>query len=378
MNSDPHDSAAWRTFGMLDADESAIFDSAMRADPALRDAYLEMDRLSAAIAAATATPIEPKPGQLERLQNRLGLHGSKRAYLWLGISGWAAAAVLALLLVLESTGTQHHPAGDTASDATNKAAAPSSPTTPVDNIAPHNKNAAETPGQTTDPHDPALVAAPSDPDKPMDNTQLAKIENQRLITEIQVLRETLEKIQHRDRVLFKAMPGMALPIVMTMRPPGLNSEDSASIAKNDEPAAITAMLGDALNAMNSLATGEPSPGTAVIRASNPTSPTLTHPSAVPIYDAARDSGTLVVSNLPPAETGLVYNLWVSGDPEGQPTFVGSLPQRSAAGGDSFDFSLGSTSILPTGFLLTKDPQGTPASPSISNTVLEGPPTTPPD
>jgi len=102
----------------------------------------------------------------------------------------------------------------------------------------------------------------------------------------------------------------------------------------------------------------------------------THPSAVPIYDAARDSGTLVVSNLPPAEAGAVYNLWVTGDSGGQPSYVGSLPQRSASGGDSFDFSLGSTSVLPTGFLLTKDPAGTPATPSQANTVLEGPPTTP--
>ena len=71
MNSDPYDSAAWRTFGMLDADEPAIFDQAMHHDPVLRDAYLEMDRLSAAIAASAAAPIEPRTGQLERLQNRL-------------------------------------------------------------------------------------------------------------------------------------------------------------------------------------------------------------------------------------------------------------------------------------------------------------------
>ena len=100
MNSDPFDSAAWRTFDMLDADESAIFDEAMRHDPVLRSAYLEMDRLSAAIAASTALPIEPKAGQLDRLQARLGLGPSKSAQFWLTISGWAAAAVLAILLTL--------------------------------------------------------------------------------------------------------------------------------------------------------------------------------------------------------------------------------------------------------------------------------------
>ena len=78
MNSDPYDSAAWRTFGMLDPDESAIFDEAMRHDPLLRSAYREMDRISAAIAAATTPPLDPKPGQLERLQYRLSLNRPKR------------------------------------------------------------------------------------------------------------------------------------------------------------------------------------------------------------------------------------------------------------------------------------------------------------
>ena len=100
MNSDPYDSAAWKTFGMLDADESAAFDDAMRSDPALRKYALEMDRLSAAIAACTTAPVEPEAGLLERVQDRLRHRPSRTAGIWLAVTGWAAAIALALVLVL--------------------------------------------------------------------------------------------------------------------------------------------------------------------------------------------------------------------------------------------------------------------------------------
>ncbi|RPJ32941.1 MAG: hypothetical protein EHM17_11960, partial [Verrucomicrobiaceae bacterium] len=96
------------------------------------------------------------------------------------------------------------------------------------------------------------------------------------------------------------------------------------------------------------------------------------PTAVPIYDAARDAGTLVVSNLPPAGEGQVYNLWVITTIGARPVYIGSLPESSAAGADSFDFSLGSSMVLPAGFLLTLDPANSPAHPTEANTVLQGP------
>lgn len=374
MNSDPYDSAAWRTFGMLDADESAIFDQAMRHDPVLRDAYLEMDRLSAAIAASAAAPIEPRTGQLERLQNRLGLYPSKRAYLWLGVSGWAAAAALTLVLFLNRTtpdpsngasatasGTSSRPSGHTP-DPTHNAGAPieTSPAVPqqVDKGSNQPPKVSPVPGTETD----AIAAA--------------KIETKRLYQEIEVLRGNLEKFQIRDRVLFQATPGVALPIVMTMSPPGTAAEDASALTKNDDHPAITAMLGDALTARTTTTTAVTEGVPAVtVRAPQENAPLVpAHPSAVPIYDAARDSGTLVVSNLPPAEEGAVYNLWVTTEAGARPVYVGSLPERSAAGTDSFDFSLGSTSTLPSGFLLTKDPQDTPVSPTQANIILQGPPT----
>jgi hypothetical protein len=97
------------------------------------------------------------------------------------------------------------------------------------------------------------------------------------------------------------------------------------------------------------------------------------PTAVPIYDAARDAGTLVVNNLPKTNEGETYNLWVTTGQGAEPIYVGSLPASNSRGTDSFDFSLGSTAILPSGFLLTKDLKDKPSAPTTANTVLQGPP-----
>lgn len=395
MNSDPHDSAAWRTFGMLDADESAIFDEAMRHDPLLRSAYLEMDRLSAAIGAASVAPIAPRAGQLERLQNRLGLYPVRRLHVWMGISGWAAAAALALLMVFTRGGNTTSNPNSVANQTPQPAAGGvSSPTLPATTDATQATAVAETPASesATDAaaENSAALAAAEEAAKAH-----VKVETKRLIQEIEVLRDNLEKFQQRDRILFEAVPGVAVPIVMTMRPPGEESDGEIILAQNDPQASITGMLGDALKLIHgdgkartstslpefsasaagdgvsgSSVAGAVVPGIAAVDPSVPLAP----PSAVPIYDAARDTGTLVVNNLPEAGEGNVYNLWVHTVDGKTPIYVGSLPEGSTTGTDSFDFSLGSTNVLPSGFVLTKDQNNQPSTPSASNTVLQGPTT----
>jgi hypothetical protein len=373
MNSDPYDSAAWRTFGMLDADESAIFDEAMRHDPILRSAYLEMDRLSAAIAAASTTPIEPKAGQLERLQNRLNLNPSRRAYLWLAISGWAAAAVLALLLVLNRNSAPGPSTAETSTLQSPETTAPAPNATPENPLASVATNVANSPpGKDQSAGSPGTANPESTTEQ--DGKTAIKVETKRLVQEIEVLRDNLEKFQQRDRVLFEPVPGMALPIVMRMTPPGLGKDETLALEKTDDHhSPITAMLGDALRGMTATNIGTQDLNSKALAQPDATQAPV-QPTAIPIYDAARDSGTLVVSNLPPAETGKVYNLWVTTSTGAQPIYVGSLPDSSASGADSFDFSLGSNMVLPSGFVLTKDPLDSPANPTENNTVLEGPPT----
>ncbi len=364
MNSDPYDSAAWRTFGMLDADESAIFDEAMRHDPVLSAAHLEMDRISAAIAASSAIPVEPRSGQLDRLFSRLHLGNSRRSYLWLGVSGWAAAAVLALLLYIQPNKT---PSGNDSVTTTIKSVSGSPPKTVpaiTTNAASSNENIAQAPG-TPDDITPATII------KEQDVKATVKVETKRLVQEIEVLRDDLEKSQNRDRVLFEAVPGMALPIVMRMNPPGLAHTDSPSLVNADETAPITTLLGDALTMMAATRNGEQIGALSTTPESDP-SLISENPTAIPIYDAARDTGTLVVSKLPPVEPGIAYHLWVSTANSDKPIYVGSLPESSAAGTDSFDFSLGSNMVLPSSFVLTKGKHNAPATPSGKNTVLQGP------
>ena len=347
---------------MLDPDESAIFDEAMRHDPALRDACLEMDRVSAAIAAATAPPLAPQAGQLERVQARLGLGPPKGAQFWMAVSGWAAAVVLAVLLTLHLTGIIDQ------WGASSPAAGPNPQL--QGNLAATVAQGASTSGSIAPTGSGKTRSNKNPPAKEADGKNPAKVDTKRLSQEIEVLRDNLDKAQTRDRVLFEAVPGMALPIVMTMNPPGMAAEDPALFAKNDERSPLTTLLGDALTSLTATAAATAdspprTPGTAALPE---------HPTAIPIYDAARDQGALVVSNLPPAADGDCYNLWVITQNGAHPIYVGTLPESSASGTYSFDFTLGSTMVLPSGFLLTRDPQDTPASPTAANTILQGPPT----
>jgi hypothetical protein len=346
---------------MMDADEAAHFDETMREDPALRLAHEEISRLSAAIGAVSVLPVEPRAGQLELLRKRLGLRPARQGYFWLGVSGWAAAAVLALLLGFSNS--QNHPLFQNRSDSV----AGTEGTTLQGNpegessgahrgekpVRPHG-GAQETSVEKT--HTAAAMAAAQE----LANADV-KTNTKRLVQEIEVLRENLKKFQQRDRVLFEAVPGVAVPVIMTMRPPDSLLNGEIVLAENDPEHSMIAMLGDAITAAK---TDGPLGETAHARGPA---------SAIPIYDAARDSGTLVVSNLPAANIGQVYNLWVRTQDGNTPIYVGSLPETSQTGVNSFDFNLGSTSILPSGFILTKDPLNEPSAPSQMNTVLQGPP-----
>lgn len=355
MNFDPYDSVAWRTFNMLDPEESALFDKARHEDPILHGACLEMDRLSAAIAATVALPIQTTARQLERIQSRLDLNRWSNIHFWLALPGWATAAVLAVILTLQLSGII---------DARRPAATAASETAPPSRSHPlSNENQRPLSNQVDgDPTDGSQARSEED------GTSAALGESKRLKQEIEVLRTSLENFQSRDRVLFEALPGMALPIVMAMTPPGITTENPEFFTKTDENSPLTTLLGDALTAMT---------GSTIDPASSQTSQTFLlpkQPSAIPIYDTARDTGTLVVNKLPPAATGESYHLWVTTQPGGQPIYVGSLPESSASGADSFDFSLGSTLVIPSGFVLTRDSQDSPEDPSANNTILLGPPT----
>jgi len=353
MSSDPYEAAAWRAFGMLDSDEAAGFDEAMRQDPELRDAYGEINHLCAAIAAASVAPITPRAGQLERIQARLGLQSSKSAN-WLGVSGWAAAAAaVAFILIVD----QKSPA----------------PMESVKNSAAHQLGKREvhriqkttqqvaTADESLDQApevDPEVDQEPRGEDKTAkaqvateeSNTKsVAKADTRDLLREITVLREKLESVEKREQQRLEAVQGLAWPIVMTMRPPQATAQ---IVAANDADNSVVGLLGDALAAKSasvadSAALGDVKP-----------------PSAVPIYDPATGEGTLVASNV--SDT----NLWVIPRGGEQPYLLGRIPQSSAAY-ESVGFRL-PTGTIPANFIITNDSEGKGAPPSDKNTILTGP------
>ncbi len=350
MIPDPLETAAWRTFGMLDADESATFDETAKHDTELRHACRDMDRLTAAIAVATTPPVAPRAGQLERLHLRLGLPARRRLN-WPAISGWAAAAALGILALVRPAPPQPSVAILQA-PATQDSQAVSATEIPPSFSLP----------LPSEGNSPPVVADAGNP-APIPSIG----ETHHLIQEIEVLRRKLESLQLHDRERFGTTPGMAWPVVMRMVPPDLPS--SALVAANDtkEDPMLTAMLGDAIAISQETAKSTPS----IVRPDAEV-PQIQVPTAIPIYDAARDKGTLVVSNLPPKNTGESYNLWVTTDKGDRPIHVGRLPDSAKPGANSMDFSLGATAIYPSGFLLTRDKEGNPPPPSETTTILVGP------
>lgn len=354
MNSDPHETAAWRAFGMLDADQASAFDEAARQDPELNQVVREMDELTAAVAVVSTVPVISRPGELDRLRARLGFSVPRKSQ-WLAWSGWAAAAVLALLLVIRTPSV-----------------APESRLTsrPTEVRADSNPIAQNETDRVEKPVEPSVIPPAEPPLAAGNEGAPVRVETKRLIQEIEVLRGQLANFQKRDRERFSPVPGVAWPIVMTMRPPGTPAEVDLAAGS------LNTVLGDALAGRETLIGGR-------LSASDVSSdfpieePPLSDeiapiPTAIPIYDSARDAGTLVVGNLPPLEENEAYNLWVRTTDAASPVHVGRLPATFAAGADALDFSLGSTGIVPSGFILTKDADGNPVAPRNGNTVLQGP------
>ena len=345
---------------MLDTDEAAGFDEAMRHDPELKRSYQEMQRLAAAVAVTSSVPVQPRAGQLESLHLRLGLN-TRKSTNWAGITGWGAAAVLAIALIVNRAPNS----GGTAAVENSSPAA--GQTTVVEAIEAAPAEEQEIAGSAS--YESSEAPTPVVEIDGTVVTTLVKTETKRLIQEIEILRGRLENLQQRDRERLEPVAGMAWPIVMRMSPP----EETTAIAfappvANEDPP-LTEVLGDALSAAGSVPMETRAMAPASALAAPPPPP---DPSAIPVYDAASDNGTLVVSSLPLLGGGEAYNLWVTTGKAGKPIHVGRLPESMSSGAESFDFSLGSTGVVPSSFVLTKDPAGTPSAPSEHNTVLQGP------
>ncbi|RYD33906.1 MAG: hypothetical protein EOP85_20345 [Verrucomicrobiaceae bacterium] len=276
------------------------------------------------------------------------------------MSGWAAAAVVTLLLLVK----RDPPVENSIAIIPPLPAPITRPTTIA--VQPSEENSGEL--------DPSLEKETDLPEIALtEHTELTgedgnkvftRQETRQLIQEIEVLKERLQDLQQHGQERFEVVPGTARPIVMRMSPPGIPAEVPADISLDYEEPPMTAILGDALASANDHSKDG-------VGKSGPTSTKL-NPSAVPICDPELNTGTLVVLNLPTTGPEESYNLWVKTAAEEAPVYVGRLPKSENRAADSFDFSLGSGGVVPTGFMLTRDSQGKPTEPAASNTVLQGP------
>jgi hypothetical protein len=356
MNSEIYETAAWRNFGMLDADETASFDEAMRLDPALKLAHSEVECLTAAMAAVMVAPVAPRVGQLEQLHLRLGLTAPKSTN-WLAISGWATAAGLMLFFLFN----QKTPfANDTPGQALREARVAITPAGTAPGVAHYSQDdlsRIQSIGPKKEVAPPTQAATAEVP--------AVKLETQRLTQEVETLRGRLEYAQERDRKRFEGVPGLSRPVIMRMKPPGGVVNTLEVTIPEIEELPISTLIGDAL--ARAVPADLESPVTL------PPSPMAADFSAILIYDPALDNGTLVIAGTIPSnpETG-PPQLWMRADGE-LPIYVGTLPEFNVPGAPSaFDFSFGIKSTLPQSFIMTTGSRGTPIPPSPENTLLEGP------
>lgn len=328
---------------MLDADEATSFDEAVKTDPALKMACQEMDFLSAAIAVSSSVPITPKAGQLEKLHLRLGLNQPRRTN-WLGISGWAAAAVLTLVLFSQrvphfqkSTAKASEPSQHSALKiATRRAMSPVTEDSPI--AVPQ----AQSPTQETSEGPSKTKSSGSD-------RSYAVVEYRHLIQKIEVLQEKVEQLQSRERQRLEVKPDVAWPIVMRMRPPQATAEKDNDILA--EPS-LTETLGDALAANNdkepvpSIGTTDPKKEKETRLANNDPLPETT---PISIYDPATGKGMLV-ADLPAPEEGTTLTL-VADTADG-PYVVGTIPSNGKAS-QKLDYEL-PAAMIPLGMSVTRE------------------------
>ncbi len=405
MKADFREYAAWRALGMLSPEEQAAFDAAAEADGDLAAARARVEALAASVSVIHSRPVAPGEDTLAVIRKRCGIPGagqnvisrarSRPLFAW---AGWGVAAALAVLLAVReesgplTAGGLPDPAKDGAPSVPGRTIPHTSGRVPsrekprlIGKVPPPSKSSSgvnapeiprEAPGDAAGPEgEPPTVAHESGAVGAGAPQEAG--EKRRLIQEIETLRSELERSRQRDDLMFSPTAGRSWPLIVEMKSP------SAVKSENDPP--LTSIVADAL-------AGKTLTETKTTEQKDPaaTAQVATLPTAIPVYDPARDTGTLAIRNLPAAELGYQYYLWVATSSSGEPVFVGTLPENLRST-DSLDFTLGTTGIVPTAYYLTTNNtlgysspvrstsvsstiqiKGTLVPPNTSNIVLQGP------
>lgn len=310
------------------------------------------DLVSTVMALEQARPMRPNVRSFQVIIDQISPRGVSRfwgrAMAW---SGWAVAALVTLAFFLKDSHERSQRDHDAVSGHKPSAADQSPQVPAVQESVESSAN-------------PLLEAGTRVDDGNVGAEAMAMREQQRsLIQEIETLRKEVALLATRDQERLVAQNGISWPIIMKLTAPG--NDPQAAVIKDP---ILAAMFDNNLPAGEDEMSAE-NARTGDVNKAAPADPAL--PSAVPIYDPARDSGQLIVSNLNPPEQGQAYYLWMQNDQTTQPVLVGTLPDHLVSS-ETFHFRLGAVGLIPDRFMITQDPQQAPSPPNASNTILLGP------
>jgi hypothetical protein len=322
-----------------------------RVDLLCRQRRSVADLASAVIALDHSDAMKPRLESWNKIVGKMSfdqpISRSQRVIAW---TGWAAAAVAVFLLMQKNIGPMH--SGDTPAQSAGM---------PLDALPSENAaspvDISRMPSAIMDDHDK------KESQKMVKETTQIHEQQRSLIQEIETLRKQMAVLASRDTERLVPQHGVSWPIIMKLTAPG--TDPSAAVV--DYPLLHSMLQFDAKDARGVV----PQSPLLSDRAVHPSDQSPALPSAVPIYDPARDVGLLVISNLDKPKNDQAYHLWVQSDTSPQPVLVGTLPDHIATT-ETFDFKLGSVGIMPDQFLVTQDPREAPRFPDPKNTILLGP------
>lgn len=432
-NPQPAENPFWHAFGL----EKVVLPPESAAEEELPSAK-EIDLISTVVALSATAPAVPSAHVWDEIQAQISGQTTATAPLgrsWRTFStwgGWGVAASLAVLFAWQSSRPKA-PHAPLVAQPSVASPAPVGPELVPGVPAPPAVSTGAEPSELP----PETVAAvplplPVTPPPSVENwpnqeavAQQERAEKHRLIQEIETLRGQLARLQERTQERLAVIPGVSWPVVIEMHPPGVQMETV------DAP--LTSRLGDALVSQAPPAAATPAAAvvenealvasaplsaaagssldTETARAAGTQSAARPTPSATPIYDPARDIGTLALHHFdelkrtPVANVSLptgnasspasalspfsetaqnpstegtfarsadtVYSLWVKATATGDPILVGQLPNDLPAN-TSVDFSLGTTGLIPQGYYIIGTQAEQPLIYHPQNVLLQGP------
>jgi hypothetical protein len=341
--------------------------------PKSREQNNVADLVATVVAIDQSRPIRPRADSLSKIHRTISREMPLTpAQRWIVSSGWAVAAAVTVFFLWKPVTRFGNSAPESQITATPQ------PIQPPENKAQPVPKIVVAPESTQ----PEIAENSHHVQKQSVNPRADDVQR-KLIQEIEVLRKEVEILAVRDTERLVVQGGVSWPIIMKLTRPGTDP-DSAIVQDPLLSAFLDNQVASGAPANNeSIATNTTTPslriagvpgneGELLAQAdAQPAVPDLNMPSAVPVYDPARDEGQFIVNNLPDPQEGNEYFLWVQSDKAAGPVLVGTLP-NNIQNNESFSFQLGSKGLIPQSFLVTQDTARAPSVPSTANTILQGP------